>query len=87
MRLAKLDVSYARPPKIKPAENAGEWSEVERHQLEDALYLIAVDEFAEVEVPGLQPLTRKEFRDVCNAHQTKGEIVKALSGRPDHLGE
>jgi hypothetical protein len=83
VRLAKLDVSYARPPKIKPAETAGEWAEVERHQLENALYLIAVDEFAEVEVPGLQPLTRKEFRDACNAHKTKGEILEALRDRPE----
>jgi hypothetical protein len=81
VRLAKLDVSYARPPKIKPAEGSGEWQEVEPDQLESALYLIAVDEFAEVEVPGLQPLTRLEFRDICNAYRTKPEILQALSRR------
>jgi hypothetical protein len=81
VRLAKLDVSYARPPKIKPAEGSGEWQDVEPDQLEAAQYVIAVDEFAEVEVPGLQPLTRQEFRDVCNARKTKSEILEALSRR------
>ena len=81
VRLAKLDVSFARPPKIKPAEVPGEWQDAEADQLEAVQYVIAVDEFAEVEVPGLQPLTRQEFRDVCNARKTKFEIAKALSGR------
>ena len=81
VRLAKLDVSYAKPPKIKPNEGAGEWQDVYPDQLEAAQYVIAVDEFAEVEIAGLQPLTRKELRDACNAHKTKPEILQALSQR------
>jgi hypothetical protein len=81
VRLAKLDVSYARPPKVKPIEGAGEWEELKPHQLEAGEYLIAVDEFAEVEVPGLEPLTRKEFRDACDAHKTKPELQNALGRR------
>jgi hypothetical protein len=81
VRLARLDVSYVRPPKIKPAQGTDEWQEVKPSQLEGIQYVIAVDEFAEAEVPGLQPLTRKEFRDVCNAYETKPEIVRALSRR------
>jgi hypothetical protein len=81
VRLAKLDASYARPPKVKPKDGAGEWEELKPHQLEAAEYLIAVDEFAEVEVPGLEPLTRKELRDACNAHRTRPELLKALSRR------
>ena len=50
-------------------------------QLEAVQYVIAVDEFAEVEIPGLQPLTRQEFRDVCNTRKTKPEILEALSRR------
>jgi hypothetical protein len=80
VRLAKLDVSYARPPKIKPTEGAGGWAEVNPDQLEAVQYVIAVDEFAEVDIPGLQPLTRQELRQVCNAHKTKPEILQALSG-------
>jgi hypothetical protein len=81
VRLAKLDVSYARPPKIKPAEGPGEWLDADPDQLEPVDYVIAVDEFAEVEIPGLQPLTRQEFRDVCSAKKTKPEIREALSRR------
>jgi hypothetical protein len=81
VRLAKLDVSYARPPKMKPAEGPGEWQDVDPDQLEPVDYVIAVDEFAEVEIPGLQPLTRQEFRDVCNAKKTKPEIREALGRR------
>ena len=72
---------YARPPKIKPAEGAGEWNEVEPDQLEAVQYVIAVDEFAEVEIPGLQPLTRQEFRTCAMPEKTKPEILEALSRR------
>jgi len=82
VRLAKLDVSYAKPPKIKPSAGAGEWEEAKPDQLEAAGFVIAVDEFAEVEIPGLGPLTREEFRAVCNACKTKPEILQALSRRP-----
>jgi hypothetical protein len=81
VRLAKFDVSYAKPPKIKPSEGKGEWEEAQPYQLEAVQYVIAVDEFAEVEIPGLQPLTRKELRDACKAHKTKPEIRQALSQR------
>jgi hypothetical protein len=79
VRLAKLVVSYARAPKIKPSEGAGSWEEVAGDQLQPAQYAIAVDEFAEVEIPGIQPLNRKEFRAVCDAHPTKAAIVEGLS--------
>ena len=78
MRLAKLDVSYARPPRIRPVRGSGEWQDVKPGKLGEMQYVIAVDEFAEADVPGLQPLTRKEFRQVCDARKTKPEIVKAL---------
>jgi hypothetical protein len=50
-------------------------------ELEAAEYVIAVDEFAEIEIPGIQPLTRQEFRDACNVHKTKPAILQALSRR------
>jgi hypothetical protein len=80
VRLAKLDVSYAKPPKIKPTEGTAGWEEVNPDQLEAVQYVIVVDEFAEVNIPGLQPLTREEFRKICNARKTKPEILRALSG-------
>jgi len=81
VRLAKLNVSYVRPPKIKPAQGSNEWQEVELQQLEGIQYVIAVDEFAQAEIRGLQPLTRQEFREVCEAYKTKAEILRALSQR------
>ena len=79
VRLAKLDVSYAKPPKIKAKEGTGDWVDAGFDGLESAVFVIAVDEFAEVEIPGLQPLSRQELRDACNSHKTKSEIVQALS--------
>jgi hypothetical protein len=79
VRLARLDASFAKPPRVKPLKGAGDWEEVKSWQLEPAEYLIAVDEFAEVEIPGLEPLTRQEFRNVCDQHKKKAEIVEALS--------
>jgi hypothetical protein len=82
VRLARLDVAYARPPRIRPAENGGEWKDVERYHLGDAHYVIPVEEFAEIEIPGLQPLTRQELRDACEKHGTIPEILQALSHLP-----
>ena len=42
-------------------------------------YLIAVDEFAEVEIPTLTPPTRNELREICDNHKTKEKIIQALS--------
>ena len=81
VRLAKLDVSYARPPRVMLNAGATDWQELKPDQLEAVEYIIAVDDFAEVETPGLQPLTRQEFRDACNAKKAKPEILQALSRR------
>ena len=81
--MAKLDVAYAKPPRIKPLNDASEWHEVNAYQLESVEYIIAVEEFAEVEIPGLQPLTRGEFREICDTRKTRPGILKALSGKTD----
>jgi hypothetical protein len=81
VRLAKLDVSYARPPQVRPEGGTQDWLPVGPDQLEAVEYVIPVDEFAECEIPSLQPLTRQEFREVCNASKTKAEILRALGGR------
>jgi hypothetical protein len=82
VRVAKLDASYARPPSLKPAKGDDNWQVVGSSALDPTQYLIPVDEFAEVELPGLRVLTRKELRDVCNAAVTKEAIVRALSTSP-----
>jgi hypothetical protein len=81
VRLAKLHVSYAKPPRIRPLNSKDNWQDVEHDQLESVEYVIAVDEFAEVDIPGLQPLSRVEFRDACNAGKTRPAILQRLSQR------
>jgi hypothetical protein len=78
VRLARLEASYARAPRIKPAKDEGEWEEVPPHRLAKSEYLIPVDEFAEVELPGLKVLTRRELREVCDREKTKEAILQAL---------
>jgi hypothetical protein len=81
VRLAILNVAYARPPKVKPLEGSGNWEDVKPHQLDAAEYLIAVDEFAELDIPGTAPMTREEFRTACDSHKVKADLLKALSKR------
>jgi hypothetical protein len=79
VRLTQLDARYVRPPRIKPAIGEGDWQTVEESKLHDASALIAVDEFAEVEVSGLAPPNRDELRKLCDKHKTKDAIVAALA--------
>ena len=79
VRLTRLETSYVRPPRIKPANETGEWEVVTPDMLENADYLIAVDEFGEVEIPTLAPPTREELRQLCDAQKTKEKILEALS--------
>ncbi len=59
----------------------GGWRPLELWETDSSRYLIAVDEFAEVEVGGLTPYTRQEFRDICDVNETKQRIVDALDAR------
>lgn len=78
VRLANLNASYARPPKIRRDQPDSSWRMVDMDQLGDAKMLIAVDEFAEVEVKADKIPNREEFRALCDKYKTKEEIVKAL---------
>jgi hypothetical protein len=79
VRLARLEAQYARPPKIRPTGQGGPWKEVERYQLAPSQHVFPVEEFAEVELPGLRTLTRQELRAICDRLKTKEEIIKALT--------
>jgi hypothetical protein len=81
VRLARLEASYARPPKVRPGKAGGPWKDVDSYQLGNSQYVIAVDEFAEIELDGYRAMTRAEFRAACDRHKTKDAIVSALSGR------
>ena len=52
-----------------------------RNEIYEKHGLIAVDEFAEVEVPTLNPPTREELRKLCDTHRTKEKIIAALRER------
>jgi hypothetical protein len=77
VRLARLQVSFAVGPQIKPLEG-GEWQQAERYLLGPSNYLIPVDEFAEVELAGGRTLNREELRALCDREKTREAILKAL---------
>ncbi|MBN2294563.1 MAG: hypothetical protein JXM70_19190, partial [Pirellulales bacterium] len=79
VRLAHLEASYARSPKIRPKDQSGNWQDVRARQLGDSHFVIPVDEFAEFEIDTKDIPTREEFRKVCDKHKTKEKIIKALS--------
>jgi hypothetical protein len=78
VRLAKLNVRFARPPRVRPEHGSGDWEVLRPDQLDDVTYFIPVDEFAEVELKGLRTLNRQEFRAFCDRHRTKEAILSAL---------
>jgi len=78
VRLAKLEATYARPPSLKPAHGQSEWKMAEAHQLQNADYLIPVDEFAEIELKGHRVFTREELRAICDRAKTREAILEAL---------
>ena len=78
VRLTKLEAEYARPPSIKLAKGEGDWKPVAARKLQGASYLIAVDEFAEVELKGIRTLSREELRAICDREKTKEAILGVL---------
>ena len=79
VRLAKLEASYATAPMIRPSASSG-WQEV-NGTLKPSAYVIAVDEFAEIELKGSSALTRDELRKVCDKRKTREKILAALAKR------
>jgi hypothetical protein len=77
VRLARLEAHYARPPQARPGDS-GDWQELRGDQLQGKTYLIAVDEFAEIELPGARVLSRDELRALCDQAKTREAILKAL---------
>ena len=79
VRMAHLKADYARPPRVRPSAGKEPWKDAEPYQLGESRYVIAVNEFAEIEVAGSQVPTRAELREVCDRLRTKEEIVRTLS--------
>jgi hypothetical protein len=80
VRMARLDASYARAPRIRPQKEGGPWQEVRDHELVSQDALLPVDEFAEVEVDADKIPNRAELSALCDKYKTKEDIVKALQG-------
>ena len=78
VRLTALDARYARPPSVRPGDGSADWQPVRPGKLAPVVYLIAVDEFAEVEVKGGRVFDRAEFRAVCDRYRTKQAILEAM---------
>ncbi len=83
IRLSRLEATYARPPRLRPVKDSAkqEWVDVAPEKLGSKRYLIAVDEFAEVELPRLDVLNRAELRSICDAKKTKEAIIAELTGQ------
>lgn len=77
VRQAKLTATYARPPMVRN-EAEPDWKTPKSYQLNSGDFLIAVDEFAEVTIPGLTCPNREELRKLCDEKKTKEAIVGAL---------
>jgi hypothetical protein len=81
VRLARLQVDFAKPPSVKPLQGEGDWKPLERYQMQGQSYVIPVDEFAEIELRGNRVLTRDELRALCDRLKTKEAIVSGISGQ------
>ena len=78
VRLAKLNVSYVKYPKVRLFKSKGEWQSLKESQINTSCYLIPVDEFVEFEISGFKSITRKELHAICDQFKTKNNILKAL---------
>lgn len=91
VKVIKLEAAYARPPRVITYGYANEITpEQAREQLaasqnlaspawESLERFLPVYEFAEVRLSD-DPLTREEFRTVCDQCSTREEIIDALTG-------
>jgi hypothetical protein len=81
VRLTKLDTRYATPPRIRPAGSSEDWQVVEPNKLKNSLYLVAVDEFAQIELPGIRAISREELREALPSGKTREEVISILEER------
>ena len=91
-RLLKIKAYYAKPPKVAystaykeedrgsedPEKLLAEDGNLRYSEWQPKDYAIPVQVFAEVTL-GAKPLTREEFRKICNRYETKEEIIEALT--------
>lgn len=82
VRSAILSISYAKPPKIRPAGEKGEWQDIPKEvEIIGQTREIPVEDFAEIGLKGHVSLSRDEWRSICDKYKTKAAILEALNER------
>lgn len=80
IRGARLHVRWARPPRWRPAgKNEEPFRPIPSS--ETTTYVLLVEDFGEVRHPGTTPLSRKDYRSLCNRLHERKAILEALGGR------
>lgn len=81
VRAVDVEVKYERKPSFSLT---GTTRTADLH-FKPAKYTVYVPVVVEVVVPAAKPLTRAQFRNICNEHKTEGAIVAALKeyGKPE----
>lgn len=74
LRRVVVEVEYESKPEVKFLNTSREIYPT----FLSKTYTILVPVFTEVITPGSEPLTREEFRTVCDRYKTRKEIIKAL---------
>lgn len=80
VRLAKLDASFVRPPSLR-LDASQPWEAPKLGKLKTTHYVIAVDEFVEFELAGVQLPSREVYRGWCDASPTKEAFLQDRPGQ------
>jgi len=83
VRIIDVEIKYDRKPSVSLRGTAG----TVNLRFKPATYAVAVPVVVEVVVPGDKPLTRAQFRKLCDRHKTEGAILAALKdfGKPEEV--
>lgn len=81
VRAVDVEVKYDRKPSFSVS---GTTRTADLH-FKPGKYTVYVPVIVEVVVPGSKPLTKVQFRNICNEHKAEGAIVAALKeyGKPE----
>jgi hypothetical protein len=75
VRITTLHVSWAKKPRIRPADGSEDWREAPWGAIS---YAIPVDDFAELTLDADRSLTREELRALCGTGRTREEILRGF---------
>ena len=80
IRFVRLNAGFhsEAPPRVKTADLT-EWIPLKADQLDEATYLLPVEDFASVTLDDSQVYTRTEFQKLCDGATTRDEIIKRLN--------